>query len=89
MSDVTRTQQMLLDTRALVHEGYAPVRASSDRLARPSGGSRVEHALWMIDEALTLPPEKEGKASRWLGFAQGVLWSCHIATIDELREINR
>ena len=28
----------------------------------------------------------EGKACRWIGFVQGVLWSAGVYTIDEMRE---
>jgi hypothetical protein len=29
------------------------------------------------------------KASRWLGFVQGCLWSCRVYTIDQMKDHNR
>jgi hypothetical protein len=45
--------------------------------------------LGQIDEFLgALPPRRE-KSMRWLGFVQGFLWAMHVATIDELKSVNR
>lgn len=45
------------------------------------------HCRWMVQEALTFPPEKKEKGMRWLGFIQGVMW-CAGWTVDEMKDVN-
>lgn len=46
----------------------------------------LQHALWMCDEVDHLMVIGDwGKAMRWLGFIQGVLWMSGIFAIDDLR----
>ena len=33
--------------------------------------------------------QRMDKVFRWLGFVQGVLWSCGVFTLDELKDHNR
>ncbi len=50
----------------------------------------LEHVLWMLDEATKfVETGRSDKAFRWLGFIQGVLWTCQIFTIEELAKHNR
>jgi hypothetical protein len=47
------------------------------------------HAAWMAEEMLRHLGGKHpdrAKASRWIGFIQGVLWTTRTFTIDELRQ---
>lgn len=56
---------------------------------------RRRHLLWMIDTLLAdlkhapVDVDVSGKANRWLGFIQGVLWADEYRSIDEMREDNR
>jgi predicted DCC family thiol-disulfide oxidoreductase YuxK len=46
---------------------------------------QLEYALSMFDRL----PDDTNKMNRWLGFIQGVMWSNNVATIDQMRDINR
>ena len=51
-------------------------------------GPPLMHAAWMAEEMLRHLGGKHpdrAKASRWIGFIQGVLWMTKDFTIDELR----
>ncbi len=51
---------------------------------------QVRHLLTMIPKMRVFVTEgKIDKVFRWLGFLQGVLWSTHFYTLDELKEHNR
>jgi hypothetical protein len=46
----------------------------------------MRHAMWMCEVSLGFIRDGQaGKADRWLGFVQGVLWACGHYTIDEMR----
>lgn len=49
------------------------------------------HVWWMCKEIVKFcqPPFNLGKAHRWLGFVQGVLWLLGDKTIDQMRDDNR
>ena len=47
-------------------------------------GTRIQHAKWMCLQAQSLPDV--GRANRWLGFIQGVLWTENVFDLSELRE---
>lgn len=49
------------------------------------------HVWWMCKEIVDFcqPPFNPGKAHRWLGFVQGVLWILGDKTIDQMRDDNR
>jgi len=59
----------------------------------------LQHVLWMCDKIDEMIDEIESisecvrkdfsKINRWLGFIQGVLYTCNIYTIDQMREHNR
>jgi hypothetical protein len=50
----------------------------------------LQHARWMCQRACSFVDDgRLEKANRWLGFIQGVLWVCGVATIDEMRDLNR
>jgi hypothetical protein len=44
----------------------------------------LSHVSWMAFAAGRMEPDAILKASRWLGFIQGVLWSFGVFTIDDL-----
>ncbi len=49
----------------------------------------LNHSLSMIPQmTLFIKENKQEKFSRWLGFIQGILFSCGIFTLNELREHN-
>lgn len=73
--------------RLLEEVGLGPCRCEATRVT-PNMSERGAHALWMALEAATWPPERREKAMRWLGFVQGVLWSQHVATIEQLKKMN-
>jgi hypothetical protein len=53
------------------------------------GGPPLMHAAWMAEEMLRHLGGKQpdrAKASRWIGFIQGILWMTRTFTIDELRQ---
>lgn len=53
-------------------------------------GSHVEHVAWMLCKVSEFyEAGRTEKAMRWLGFAQGFVWSRGYATIDELKDANR
>jgi len=45
----------------------------------------MSHVMWMCQEAIKEAELDYGKAERWLGFIQGVLFSVGHYTIDEMR----
>ena len=66
------------------------------------GHRRLDLALTMLNTMLEwfddpcfcnrdLPEDTKhmGKVNRWLGFVQGVLWSEHMRTVNQMREDNR
>lgn len=54
------------------------------------GGSREQHLVFMCEYGVELVREgRHEKAFRWLGFVQGALWSMDLATVKELKNINR
>ena len=57
----------------------------------PNHQEAREHIAWMCLQILEFcqPPFRLGKADRWLGFVQGVLWFMGDKTIDEMRDDNR
>lgn len=55
----------------------------------PQSLGQLAHARWMCVEAATNPEFTEGKAKRWLGFVQGVLWSTGVRTIEQMKDDNR
>ena len=58
-----------------------------------------DHAIFMVGEILKLADRTSsiamdeagdvGKAHRWLGFLQGILWARGYCSLDELRDMNR
>lgn len=45
------------------------------------------HAAVMCDNAKAF--DSLGKKNRWLGFVQGVIWAKGLATVAELKDMNR
>ena len=57
----------------------------------PPGGreSALRHARWMCQQIpVHLTAGNTGKAMRWLGFIQGVLWTSGAKSIGTMREDN-
>lgn len=56
----------------------------------PSPDAKLNHTLWMCYQIPLLTNQQElEKATRWLAFVQGVLWSYDIETVDQMREDNK
>lgn len=50
----------------------------------------LRHCHQMLDRMEEfVRDERIGKAFRWLGFLQGVLWRCGVFTLEELMDHNR
>lgn len=63
-----------------------------DEFAVPTREDQLRHAAWMtraILDGLASGEMGEGKAFRWLGFLQGVLWTHGIFKLDDLKTHNR
>lgn len=73
--------------RLLKHDHHAPIRYESSHPPVPF--DLLNHCYWMAGEAQTFLPDHIGKANRWLGFIQGVLWAQNVCTIEELKDMNR
>jgi hypothetical protein len=57
---------------------------------RRGPGLRLEHCHGMLEQMEKFIAQgSTGKADRWLGFIQGVLWSEGIYTLKEMRDHNR
>ena len=59
----------------------------------PTTREAERHVAWMLtqmeDHLGTDGRRVSGKANRWIGFIQGVLWVCGIFTINQLRDHTR
>ena len=55
---------------------------------RDAGGKSIEHAHWMLIGIAQGYVQHE-KAHRWLGYAQALLISGHVTTLEEMKAINR
>jgi hypothetical protein len=80
--------EVLQSYEQLLNEGrdLAPIR---NQQATDQQG-RLEHALWMCGQAVEFARAGHiGKANRWLGFVQGVLWCEGIETIEVAKRRNK
>lgn len=79
--DIIATYQRLFDDVPLVCH-------SSERY--PMSKEVSEHCAWMLSQMKQMAENGEtDKLDRWLGFVQGLLWSYHFYSIDEMQEHNR
>lgn len=60
-----------------------------ERPSVPDTRGQLSHARWMCQEVLSNPEFSEGKAKRWLGFVQGVLWTTGVRTVEQMKDDNR
>lgn len=52
--------------------------------------NQARHVMWMLDQVHVFVDEgRKEKAMRWLGFAQGFLWTAGLTSIAELKSHNR
>ncbi len=57
---------------------------------RVDGVGFLDHVCFMTIEAQEFVNNgRIGKANRWLGFIQGVLWAKGIYTVDKMKDHNR
>jgi hypothetical protein len=75
----------------LTKEGYQPVQVSVDRTTMNVPKSRqLEHVAWACGEIQkALAAGEQERATRLLGFCQGVLWAHGVYAVAEMREQNR
>ena len=80
---------------AATHETHSKFKLSRRYLDIPQPPKRqedkasLEHAAWMLDEIIRDPGDMMyGKANRFLGWAQAILYVHGIVTHEELRAIN-
>lgn len=58
--------------------------------ALPGTAEGFKHLSFVAEEGARLVLEgRREKAMRWLGFLQGALWNCRLATLDQLKNMNR
>lgn len=57
--------------------------------AQRGGVEYAAHLLWMCEEGPTYAANRREKAMRWLGFVQGAMWILDLATIEQLKAMNR
>ncbi|MFH1749938.1 MAG: hypothetical protein ABH837_03550 [bacterium] len=78
--------------RHFEEKGISPVRIPDNCSPEVTSEEQLAHAYWMLDEIEKFAREREprlGKAFRWLGFVQGVLFVTGEFTIIDLRSHNR
>lgn len=49
---------------------------------------QLEHVRWMLEQLCSGAIDDREKVMRWLGFIQGVFWSCGYYTIQTMRTHN-
>ncbi len=75
--------------RVLAEKGYHPEECDIQQ-AELDKDLILNHVLFMCEKIIShVNAGRYGKANRWLGFQQGVLWSMGIYTIYDLMEHNR
>lgn len=81
-----RTKALLMERLVAQPDKFKPER---DEFA----ANGIKHAAWMLDcliaGKIDGEPFSEGKANRWLGWAQCVVFCRNGASLDELRIINQ
>lgn len=57
----------------------------------PERGSKNwrRHLVFMCIEGASYAEHRREKAMRWLGFVQGALWAHGLASIEEMKAVNR
>lgn len=69
-------------------QNFVPERHPPEQIRDPA---RVpSHVRWMVEEiAVFVARGRILKATRWLGFVQGVVWTVGLASVQDLMESNR
>ncbi len=97
MGEATRAVHLFMPPHKPPHEymnrGLLPLTPLCANLgakgARVDDTTGLRHVLWMAPEVEQfIRAERLGKAFRWLGFAQGVLWMTGAISIDDGRRAN-
>lgn len=73
---------------ALQRDKKLPTAATDPRVVKDPKGLKVTHAFWMLGQ-LRAERKKGEKGNRWLGYAQAILVSHDLATLEELMAISR
>lgn len=87
------TQEKLLSAfdacqEILAHNGFTTAERDSE--SPPGTNTSFYHLVWMSVEGRKLAEaERREKAMRWLGFLQGALFWSKLATVDDLKDMNR
>lgn len=81
---------MNIHSAKIVASQYFADQDAIFKRAAENGGdaTNVSYAIALC-RRIEIEVESEGKAMRWLGFIQGVLWAEHVFTVHDLKEHNR
>lgn len=86
--DVSLTYERTIAQKGIEAKLDSSVNAM--RLAPNDTQIKLQHVAWMCQEIRKFAQDNDlDRANRWLGFAQGVLWSEGLYTIADMREHNR
>ncbi len=76
-----------MNTKIAAEKILQKLSATSVGKARRSEGKSSEHAAWML-YGVALDYVQDEKAHRWLGYAQGLLVSNGIFSLEAMKKIN-
>ncbi len=68
--------------------GLIITKKSLGCLPGPGRMTNQKHLLWMLEQ-IEYGEVTGEKAHRWIGYIQGVLVAMHVATVGEMRDLNR
>lgn len=51
--------------------------------------TQLEYCLKMVERAHAFSSDQLRKAATWLGFIQGAMWAHQVASVEDLKEVNR
>lgn len=66
-----------------------PVEKIDLTITSPGRQAALAHLRQMFAEMGGWTEDKAGKADRWIGFVQGVLWLAGFGSIEEFKDDNR
>jgi hypothetical protein len=84
-------QQAVTKYRALIQELFPTMKPQRVSTGDHTKLETLAHVLYMLEqiESFLPHPEHREKMMRWLGFAQGILWSERLYTLEDLKDHNR
>jgi hypothetical protein len=71
-------------------KSQAPLEPERNINTLPGTPASYKHLLWLcLNGPSLIDAGKRDKAFRWLGFVQGAIWWGQLASIEELKSMNR